>query len=179
LNRKDAALSTTKDAKKEGDWRLSTLDKALIAFMLLLALASAVLVLIQPNVGEQLLMLRTLHYWLSRIGLAIALVMLGTAVYIGLAKHGDVTPLFRRATYTIVAFMLIEALVGLAMYALIGARPYDEVHLIYGMGAVLSLPFFIYVEITAKKRPAMGSYIWGFSILAAIIVRLYMTGAAG
>jgi hypothetical protein len=159
--------------------KLSTLDRALIGFMLLLAVVCLVLVLIQPNVGEQLLMLRTLHYWLSRIGLAIGLAMLCISVYIGLMRHGDVTPLFRRATYTIVAFMLIESLVGLAMYVLIGARPYDEVHLIYGMGAVLSLPFFIYVEVTAKKRPAMGSYIWGFAILAAIIVRLYMTGAAG
>jgi predicted neutral ceramidase superfamily lipid hydrolase len=159
--------------------KVSTLDKVLIGVMLLLAVACVVLVVIQPNLGEQLLTLRALHYWLSRIGLAVALAMLGAAVYIGLVKHGDVNVLFRSATYMMVAFMLIEALVGLAMYTLIGVRPYDEVHLIYGMGAVLSLPFFIYVEVTARKRPAMGSYIWGFTILAAIIVRLYMTGAAG
>ncbi len=159
--------------------RLSSGDKWSLGFMLLLALACALLVLIQPDIGAQLSALRALHYWLSRASLLMALLMLGAAVYIGLVRHGDVTPLFRRATYTIVGFMFIEALIGLAMYALIGARPYDEVHLIYGMGAVLSLPFFIYVETTARKRPAMGSYIWGFAILTAIIVRLYMTGAAG
>jgi hypothetical protein len=159
--------------------RLSALDKTLIGALILLALSSVIYVVLQPNLGFQLLALRTLHYWYSRIGLALALALLAWAVYVGLLRHKDVTVWFRRATYSIVAFMLLEALVGLAMYVFIGARPLDEVHLIYGMGAVLSLPFFIYVEVTAKKRPAMGSYIWGFTILAAIIIRLYMTGAAG
>src|SRR5215813_8999420 len=95
------------------------------------------------------------HYWLSRISFAIALVMLAIAAYIGLLRHGDVTPIFRRATYAIVGLMVFEALLGLAMYV-IGARPGEDVHLIYGAGAVLSLPFFIFVETTAKKRPAMG-----------------------
>lgn len=166
-------------AEPAASYQLQTVDKLLIALLLLLALGCAVIVLIQPNLGFQLLALRTIHYWLSRASLAIALVMLGVAVYIGLIRHGDVTLMFRRAAYSMVAFIVLEALVGLTMYALIGARPYDEVHLIYGIGAILSLPFFIYVESTAKKRPAMGSYIWGFAILAAIIVRLYMTGAAG
>jgi hypothetical protein len=53
------------------------------------------------------------------------------------------------------------------------------VHLIYGLAAVLALPFFIFVEVTAKKRPAMGSYIWGFAILAGVLIRSIMTGAAG
>jgi hypothetical protein len=147
--------------------------------MFLLSLGSALYVLAQPNLGLQLLALRTLHYWYSRVSLALALLMLAWAVYIGLLRHKDVTAWFRRATYTMVAFMLLQSLVGLAMYVFINVRPYDEVHLIYGMGAVLSLPFFIYVEVTAKKRPAMGSYLWGFAILVAIIVRLFMTGAQG
>jgi hypothetical protein len=58
-------------------------------------------------------------------------------------------------------------------------RPYEEVHLVYGVGAVLALPFFIFVEVTAKKRPSMGSYMWGFALLAGIIIRTISTGAAG
>ncbi len=115
------------------------------------------------------------HYTLSRISFGIALVMLAWAAYIGLIRHGDVTPIFRRATYAIVGIMIIEALLGLSMY-LIGVRPGQDVHLIYGVGAVLSLPFFIFVETTARKRPAMGSYIWGFALLAGIVVRGIMTG---
>jgi hypothetical protein len=115
------------------------------------------------------------HYWLSRISFGIALVMLAWAIYIGLIRHGDVTPIFRRTTYAIVGVMVFEALLGLAMYV-IGARPGQDVHLIYGAGTVLSLPFFIFVETTAKKRPAMGSYIWGFALLAGIIVRGIITG---
>lgn len=118
------------------------------------------------------------HYWLSRIGIVAGLIMLGIAIYIGLIRHGDVTRWFRRGVYAMVAFMVVESLIGLVMYAQ-GGRPHDEVHLIYGMGAVLALPFFIFVETTAKKRPAMGSYIWGFGIMTAIIVRTIMTGAAG
>ena len=121
-------------------------------------------------------LLHDLHYWMGRIGLVAALVMLAAAVYIGLIRHGDVTQAFRRATYTVFGFILLEALVGLAMYQL-GGRPGEDVHLIYGMGAALSLPFFIYVERTARKRPAMGSYLWGFALLAGIVVRTIMTGA--
>jgi hypothetical protein len=118
------------------------------------------------------------HYLLSRAGLIIGLIMLVIAIYIGLIRHGDVTPTFRRGVYAVVVLMIIEALLGLGMY-IMGFRPSEEVHLIYGLGAILALPFFVYVETTAKKRPAMGSYIWGFSLMAAIIVRSIMTGSAG
>jgi hypothetical protein len=81
--------------------------------------------------------------------------------------------------YTIAALMIFQALVGAIMYFIIGVRPYQEVHLIYGLASFLALPFFIFVERTAKKRPAMGSYIWGFVILAFILLRSILTGAAG
>src|SRR5688572_1697638 len=113
-------------------------------------------------------LLLDLHYWMGRIGLVVALVMLVAAVYIGLIRHGDVTQAFRRETYAVFGFIAFEALIGLAMYQL-GGRPGQDVHLIYGMGATLSLPFFIYVERTARKRPAMGSYIWGFALLMGIV----------
>lgn len=131
--------------------------------------------LIQPDAAARYATLKTIHYLLSRAGLAAALVMLACAVYIGLIRHGDVTPWFRAITYTIFAFMLAQGAIGGVMY-LLGGRPGEEVHLIYGYGVVLSLPFFIFVETTAKKRPAMGSYIWAFFMLAAIIVRTITTG---
>jgi len=123
------------------------------------------------------LILHDLHYHLARLGLALALVMAGVAVYIGIIRKGDVTPLFRRAAYIIFGTMLLEALIGLSMFVFFSARPGQDVHFIYGMGTVLSLPFFIFVESTAKKRPAMGSYIWGFTLLAGIILRAILTGA--
>jgi hypothetical protein len=116
------------------------------------------------------------HFFISRLSLVVALVMLGVAVTIGLIRHGDVTPVFRRATYAIVGLMVVELLLGVGMLAM-GGQPGQEVHLIYGFGATLSLPFFVYVETTARKRPAMGSYIWGFALLAAIVLRAIMTGA--
>lgn len=121
------------------------------------------------------LFLRDAHYWLSRFSLAVAFVMLLIGIYIGLIRHGDVTRLYRRMTYAIFGVMVLESLLGLVMYAT-GFRPGEDVHLIYGMGATLALPFFIYVETTARKRPAMGSYIWGFALLMGIVVRAIMTG---
>jgi hypothetical protein len=117
------------------------------------------------------------HSFLSYAGLVIGLIMLLIAIYIGLIRHGDVTRAFRRAVYAVVVLMLIESVMGLGIY-LLGFRPHEDVHWIYGMGAVLALPFFVYVETTAKKRPAMGSYIWGFTLMAAIIIRSIMTGSA-
>jgi hypothetical protein len=116
------------------------------------------------------------HYLLSRAILIIAIIMFGVAIYIGLIRHGDVTRIFRRGVYLITGVVVIEVLIGLIMYAQ-GGRPYEDVHIIYGLGAVLALPFFIFVEITARKRPAMGSYMWGFALLAGIVVRGIMTGA--
>lgn len=138
-------------------------------------LAVLLLLLLAP---DRYSFLREVHYVMSRAGLIVAGIMLVIAVYIGLIRHGDVTRWFRAATYTIVGFMVMQGLIGGVMW-LMGGRPGEEVHLIYGYGVVLSLPFFIFVEVTAKKRPAMGSYIWGFTLLAAIIVRTITTGPAG
>jgi hypothetical protein len=124
------------------------------------------------------LILDALHYWLSRLSLILALIMFGVGFVIGILRHGDVTVHYRRAVYLIAALMAAQALIGLVIYA-IGARPFEEVHLIYGLGAVLALPFFIFVEVTARKRPAMGSYLWGFAVLVGILIRSIMTGAAG
>jgi hypothetical protein len=105
----------------------------------------------------------------------MALLMAGLAVYIGIVRKGDVTPWFRRGVYIVFGTVLFQGAVGLLMY-LNGTRPAQDVHLIYGAGALLALPFFVFVETTARKRPAMGSYIWGFTLLAGILLRGIMTG---
>jgi heme A synthase len=119
-----------------------------------------------------------IHYWISRAALIGAVVMFAIAIYIGLIRRGDVTRWYRRVVYAMTGLMLGQALIGLLMYAMNG-RPYEEVHLIYGLGTVLALPFFIFVETTAKKRPAMGSYMWGFALLAGVLIRSITTGAPG
>ncbi len=123
-------------------------------------------------------LLHTVHYWISRTGIIVGLVMLVIAIYVGLIRHGDVTKWFRRGAYAVTAFIGVEFVIGWTMYFM-GGRPYEDVHIIYGFGALLSLPFFIFVETTAKKRPAMGSYLWAFALMVAIFVRSIMTGAAG
>ena len=140
---------------------------ALLLFCALVLVTNASLTIWQQG--------RALHNQLGRAGLALALLMVAQAVRVGLLRKGDVTPLFRAATFVIFGTMLLQALLGLLLYAR-GLRPAQEVHLIYGMASVLALPFFIFVELTARKRPAMGSYIWGFGLLTGILLRSILTG---
>jgi heme A synthase len=128
---------------------------------------------------ELLIFLRGAHYWLSRLGLGAAILMFLAAFIIGVIRKGDVTPRYRKLTYAVAGLMVVQTIIGGMMYLFLSSRPFEEVHLIYGLGMVLALPFFIFVEKTAEKRPAMGSYIWGFAVLTGIIVRGMMTGAVG
>lgn len=123
-----------------------------------------------------LTVLKGVHFQLSRYGLGVGLVMLAIAIYLGIVRKRDVTPWFRRGTYVVFGTMLVQAAIGAVMMWGIGAQPGKPEHLIYGLGTILSLPFFIFVETTATKRPAMGSYIWGFALLLGVIIRSIGTG---
>jgi len=158
---------------------LRALDYAVLlasAAFLLLALLDTLSSSPQPDLY---LFLRSIHNHLGRFTLAVALIMFAVAVYIGLLRHADVTPYFRRGTYVVLGMMLFQAFMGATMTFILGIQPGAPEHLLYGLGTVLALPFFIFVETTAEKRPAMGSYLWGFALLAGIIVRSISTGGAG
>jgi heme A synthase len=120
-------------------------------------------------------LLKDIHFWVSRVMLGAAGVMLVIAVVVGLIQREDVTPWFRRLVFTVLAFMVAQAALGGTMWLMDG-RPGQDVHLIYGFAAVVSLPFFMFVEMTSPKRPVMGSYIWGFFLLVGILIRCIMTG---
>lgn len=117
-----------------------------------------------------------LHHWVGWLSLVAGLVLGAIAFYIGIIRHGDATPWFRRGVYVVFGLIVVQTALGIILYAL-GGRPFQEVHLIYGFGALLTLPFFYFVERTSKKRPAMGSYIWGGFLLAAIALRAIMTSS--
>ncbi len=108
-------------------------------------------------------LLRALHRELSRLALGIALVMALVGSYIGLLRRGDVRPWYRRLTYAIVLLLAVEGLLGAALW-FSGGRPAEDVHIIYGFGALLALPFFAFVEITAQKRPGYGQLHLGFHV---------------
>ena len=158
---------------------ISHLDQGLLYLFLGFLLLVIIQSIVKINGIQWVILLRDIHFHISRFSLVVGLGMLVIAVYIGIIRHGDVTDYFRRGTYVMVGVMILESFIGAILYFGIGTRPADEVHLLYGLGTVLALPFFIYVERTATKRPAMGSYIWGFTLLAAIIVRCIGTGAIG
>ena len=118
------------------------------------------------------------HHWMGWAALIAGLILGVVALYAGVVRHRDATPQFRRGVYAVFGLVLVQAGLGSLLYVL-GGRPLEQVHLIYGIGAVLALPFFMFVERTAQKRPAMSSYIWGGFLLAGIALRAIMTGAAG
>ncbi len=158
---------------------LRRLDAALIVSIVIFIVAAALMALQQTATPSIYLVLIVVHNHLGRFALFLATMMFILALYIGLARHADVTPYFRRGVYIMVGLIVLESLFGGVLYVVMGARPGDEVHLIYGAGTILALPFFIFVERTATRRPAMGSYMWGFGLLAGIIIRCIMTGSMG
>lgn len=125
--------------------------------------------------GSSYLVLKSTHFHLSRYGLGASLVMLGAAFYVGIVRKEDVTPWFRRGTYVVFGSMVIQAVLGFVMMAM-GGTPGAPEHIFYGVGTMLCLPFFIFVEVTASKRPSMGSYMWGFFLMLGVIVRCLGTG---
>jgi hypothetical protein len=120
--------------------------------------------------------MRAAHYIIAWSGVYVGLLMFGIGVYIALVQKRDVTVLFRRTVYFIAGTMLVQVALGLLMWYGVGARPAAEAHWIYGFGTAAALPFFAYIEITAQKRPSMGSYLWGFGMLVAIGFRSILTG---
>lgn len=155
---------------------IHALDRAVLwSIVIFMALVLALTLLTTQQISPYLL-IRSAHNHLGRFMFAVAGVMFGIATYIGIIRHADVTPYFRRATYVVLGSMLVEGGLGAILYFIIGTRPGEDVHILYGLGTMLALPFFIYVERTATKRPAMGSYMWGFGLLAGIIVRCLSTG---
>lgn len=126
--------------------------------------------------GDVAALLRDLHYTIAWTGVYVGALMFGIGVYIGIVLRRDVTVLFRRTVYFIAATMIMQAGIGTLLWYGVGARPAGEAHWIYGVGTAVALPFFAYIEVTAQKRPSMGSYIWGFGMLVAIGFRSILTG---
>lgn len=151
-------------------------DAVLLAVSLGFILVSVIAVFIEYGSPDVYTIMRGVHFQLSRYGLVVGLFMLGLAIYIGLVRKGDVTPWFRRGSYVVFMTMLLQGIIGATMMFGYGVEPGAPEHVIYGMGTMLSLPFFIFVEVTAKKRPAMGSYIWAFALLMGVILRSIATG---
>ena len=116
------------------------------------------------------------HHILAWSSIYIGLLMFVIGVYIGIVQKRDVTVLFRRTVYVIAATIFVQGGIGLLMWYGVGVRPVAEAHWIYGMGTAAALPFFAFIEITAQKRPSMGSYIWGFGMLVAVGFRSILTG---
>jgi hypothetical protein len=160
--------------------KLTLPDAALLVVSVLFITAAAIAVLIEYGSAANVYsVIKGVHFHLSRYGLAVGILMLATAVYIGIIRKGDVTPWFRRGTYVVVGTMLAQVALGVTMMFGYGVQPGAPEHLIYGFGSLLALPFFIFVETTAKKRPAMGSYIWGFTLLLGVLIRAISTGPVG
>ena len=122
------------------------------------------------------LILKTIHYYMAWTTVYVGLLMFGVGVYLGIFQKRDVTRFFRRGVFAIAATVFVQGIIGMLLWFVIGIRPVGEAHWIYGAGTAAALPFFAFIEMTAEKRPSMGSYIWGFGMLVAVGFRSILTG---
>lgn len=120
--------------------------------------------------------LRAIHHYVAWTGVYVGVLMFVIAVVIAIRDKRDVTPLFRHTVYFIAGTMIVQMGIGLLLWYGVGVRPQAEAHWIYGVGTAIALPFFAFIEVTAEKRPSMGSYLWGFGMLVAIGFRSILTG---
>jgi hypothetical protein len=164
--------------EKPYELRLTLADGLLLAATVVFVVVAAIDAIQRAGGFNSYLVVRGIHYQLSRYGLAVAGLMAVIALVIGIVRKDDVTPWFRRGAYVVFGTLLLQAVLGFVLLLVFGTQPYQPEHIVYGIATAACLPFFIFVETTAKKRPAMGSYIWGFVLLMGIIVRAIGTGAA-
>ncbi len=117
----------------------------------------------------------SIHYWNSRALIASALIVLAAAL-LQIFRKKDAEPWIRTLAYSVTVTVVIQVILGFLMYFQ-GGRPLEpDVHMVYGVGASVALPFFVYVELTAEKRPAVGSYVLAGIILFGLVLRGIMTG---
>lgn len=164
--------------EKPFEFKITLIDGLLLAATVVFIVVSVVEAVQRGGGFNAYLVMRSLHYQISRYSLIVAGIMAGVAIFFGAIRKDDVTPWFRRGAYVVFGSLLLQALLGFGLLLIFGTQPYQPEHIIYGIAAAVCLPFFVFVETTAKKRPAMGSYIWGFILLMGIIVRAIGTGAA-
>lgn len=166
------------EPEKPFELKVTLIDGILLAATVIFIAVSVIDAAQRAGEFNAYLVTRSLHYQISRYSLIVALVMAVFAVVLGVVRKDDVMPWFRRGAYVVVGSLLLQAVLGFILMMGFGTQPYQPEHIVYGLAAAACLPFFVFVETTAKKRPAMGSYIWGFILLMGIIVRAIGTGAA-
>jgi ABC-type amino acid transport system permease subunit len=110
--------------------------------------------------------------------LAIAVVAMAAAFTVGAivaaSRHGSGPWLewFRRATMSLIA---LEVVAGMILYGT-GHRPEDSLHLLYGVVALVAIPFGSYFAAEAPPRPRAVVLSAAGVLTLGIIFRAFVTG---
>ena len=105
--------------------------------------------------------------------LAAVLVFLGTAV--AGARSKVPARLFDRARVGLVALVALQVVLGAIAYA-IGKRPEEQLHILYGIAALMALPL---AERFAQEAPAparAGTLAIAAAVMLALVARSFGTG---
>ena len=95
--------------------------------------------------------------------MAVVLGVWGTYSYF---RHGHVSGGFRSSYLVMAAFVAVQGLFGLALF-IIGSRPTELLHIVYGIFAVLFLPgAYLYARDGSVRREAviLAGAVWIVSI---------------
>jgi hypothetical protein len=127
----------------------------------------------------------TLHVILAVVAAAASLVVIASAIWSAVAGwrtdgRGDHRSAVDRAVLAVLGSVLAAGLIG-AVLVVMGSRPADPLHFVYGPAALIALPAAIWV---GARGTRVGSSrvrrdVWtagGGLVLLGIVLRLFATG---
>jgi hypothetical protein len=110
--------------------------------------------------------------------LAIVVLLLAaafTVAALGAAWRGGSRPWLEWTERIVAAVIGLEALAGVVLYGT-GHRPEETLHLLYGVAALIALPFGGYFAAEAPPRPRAAVLAFAGILTVGIIFRSFATG---
>jgi hypothetical protein len=117
--------------------------------------------------------MQAVHRSLAIVVLVVAAAF--TMGALGAAWRGGSRPWLEWARRTVVALIGLEAVAGAILYGT-GHRPQESLHLLYGVAALVALPFASYFAAEAPPRPRAAVLAFAGILTLGILFRSFVTG---
>lgn len=115
----------------------------------------------------------TLHVLIAR-SIVLYFFLIGLWGLFLAVRHRPLSPSYRGAAYLGVALAVIQALVGVILLVL-GYRPRDYIHFLYGASAILVLPL-VQTYLSGRKVSVPLVYGLTFLFMMGLAIRAITTG---
>ena len=115
-----------------------------------------------------------IHRLLAYAIVALTVAGIGWSVFLVVARRAG-GPDFERFQAAVVSVIVVSAASGLVLLAT-GARPVDELHLLYTIVAIALIPLARSFLGRARSRGAAPMLLAAFVVLGGVMYRLFTTG---